>query len=130
MNDGLKHTERRHFARAPLRRQVQVSCNGREFATDLLNISLKGALLKTPENWHELPRCPCSLALALDNAEQTQIQMQGYVLRQDSQRLGFYCEHIDWASIAHLRRLIELNLEEDTPLEGEVGDWLQQPSET
>jgi hypothetical protein len=46
--------------------------------------------------------------------------MEVRLTHDDHGHLGFVCEHIDLESIAHLRRLVELNLADHNELEREL----------
>jgi hypothetical protein len=46
--------------------------------------------------------------------------MEVVLTRTQGELLGFVCRHIDLDSISHLRRLVELNLGDETLLEREL----------
>ncbi|GAA5316339.1 MAG: hypothetical protein AseanaTS_15430 [Candidatus Pelagadaptatus aseana] len=52
------------------------------------------------------------------------IEMDAVIARQDSEHLGMTCINIDVESIAHLRRLVELNLGDPDAAERELGELL------
>ena len=43
--------EKRHFSRVPFDADVLLTKDGKEWRSQLIDISLKGVLIKTPENW-------------------------------------------------------------------------------
>ena len=51
---------------------------------------------------------PCRLVLSLSD-DGSQIEMGGKIVHLEAQLVGIACQDIDIASLAHLRRLIELN---------------------
>lgn len=124
MANESPHSERRHFARIPIDCHVRVTCNDEHFETQLLDISLKGALLKTPTHWRAAPQCACTLTVELGSENDVKIVMQGHIVHQENGHLGFHCEHIDLDSISHLRRLVELNLGDESLLERELTELL------
>jgi hypothetical protein len=111
--------ERRHFTRIPMDGRVTLSCDGREWQTQMLDISLKGALLQRPAGYEGRSGDSCSVTLQLE-AQGVTIAMQGSVAHCEQEHLGFHCEHIDLDSISHLKRLVELNLGDEALLEREL----------
>lgn len=106
-----KPGERRHFSRIPFDAPVTLRApgGGRRWESQLLDISLKGALVKHPADWD----CTIGDAVSLEvplGVGAASIHMDVVVAHVEPQRLGLRCAHIDIDSIAHLRRLVELNL--------------------
>lgn len=99
--------EHRHFTRIRLDAGVQISGAGTDWQTELLDISLRGALVARPDGWNAQPGTPFELRIAL-GPEQT-VTMQTSVAHAEPDRVGFRCDHIDVESITHLRRIVELN---------------------
>ena len=76
----------------------------------VLDLSLKGALLKLPEGATGLQTgSPCLLKVHLAGLEQP-IAMAGEIGHVQGGHAGLVCRSIDLESITHLRRLIEMNL--------------------
>jgi len=113
--------ERRHFTRIPMERQVKLRCDGHEWSSQLLDISLKGALLQRPENYDGKSGDPCSLELLLEPMAMV-IAMQGRVIHSEQGYIGFHCDNIDLDSISHLKRMVELNLGDASLLERELAE--------
>ncbi|OAE13426.1 pilus assembly protein [Pseudomonas simiae] len=88
----------------------------------LVDLSLKGLLVRRPEDWQGNGAQRFDVDIRLD--PQAHIQMQVRLAHDDHGQLGFVCEHIDLDSISHLRRLIELNLGDQEELERELGALL------
>lgn len=109
--------ERRHFARVAFDAPAQLTTIDARHEVTVLDLSLKGALVKTakPLQLGE----PCLLCLRLDGAEQ-RIAMAAEIAHVDAERAGLLCRSIDLESITHLRRLIEVNLGEPALLEREL----------
>jgi hypothetical protein len=90
-----------------------------EWLVEVLDLSLKGALIARPADWPGDADGIYRLALALDGGDSA-IVMQVRIARQDSQRLGLACAQIDLDSLERLRRLLELNLGDATLVEREL----------
>ncbi len=110
--------ERRVFTRIAIDCRAQLSCADRRWPTQLLDVSLKGALLHRPDDYQESDE-PCTLELLLEPSDAV-ITMQGHIVHNHSGQLGFYCQHIDLDSIAHLKRMLELNMGDEAMLEREL----------
>lgn len=89
-----------------------------QWETDLLDISLKGALVMNPASWDY----PLGTAFGLDIqlSTDTVIHMEASVAHIEDDHIGFRCEHIDLESITHLRRIVELNTGSDDLLHREL----------
>jgi hypothetical protein len=110
--------DRRQFWRATFRSPVQLIDKVGSSPAELVDISLKGALLKVPPEWHGQVEDGCQLKLKL--TEGSAIVMRGRVAHIQGRRVGMYCESIDLDSITHLRRLVELNAGDPAMLEREL----------
>lgn len=110
--------EQRRFKRIPFDGSVRIVS---EVGAQLIDISMKGALLVKPPNWSGAPRQPITIVIPLDN-EGACIRMEGCVAHVTDARLGVVCEHIDVDSITHLRRLVELNTGDPELLQRELSE--------
>ncbi len=116
-------TDRRHFLRFAMDAQVRIENDAGAYEAKLVDISLNGALIATP------PGCPCRncdtarLTISLPDSDVV-INMEGRVVHRGTDLLGYHCEHIDLASISHLKRLIELNLGDEGQLERELSELI------
>ncbi len=97
---------------------VRLNCGARLFPAELLDISLKGALISRPSQWTSSDQT-CRLEFLLGDGA-IAILMDGHIAHEEASRLGFRCEHIDLESISHLKRLVELNLGDTDLLEREL----------
>ena len=113
------HDEKRRFSRITFHRPAHLSVGKSTTMASVLDISLKGALLEVPEGFAAEPNARCTLVIRLDAGEAL-IQLDGQVAHRDGTRLGVHCSTIDLESIAHLRRLLELNLAEEALLYREL----------
>ncbi|MCH7475838.1 MAG: PilZ domain-containing protein [Gemmatimonadetes bacterium] len=85
-----------------------VVMEGRRFRTQLIDISLKGALVDRPADFEAETDRPAHLDVDL-GAPGAVISMDCEIAHLTADRVGLRCVTIDLDSIAHLRRLIELN---------------------
>ena len=110
--------ERRQFTRIPFEVRAVLRDNGNEWPVELIDISLKGALVTRPEGWSAIPGRACAVHIEL--TDETLIHMEGTVAHLQPDRVGFRCDHMDVDSITHLRRLAELNLGDASLVEREL----------
>jgi len=85
----------------------------------VLDLSLKGALLQLPDGSAVTAGAPCLLKLELDQAE-AHIAMAGELAHVAYGKAGMICRSIDLDSITHLRRLIAMNTGDPTLLQREL----------
>jgi pSer/pThr/pTyr-binding forkhead associated (FHA) protein len=116
-NPDLQEDQRR-FTRIPFDADAILSDDGREWSCELIDLSLKGALIRQPEGWTGSAGEHYRLSLILD--AETRIQMDTSVAHQENGNVGLACRDIDLDSITHLRRLVELNLGDANLLEREL----------
>ncbi|GIU13223.1 MULTISPECIES: PilZ domain-containing protein [unclassified Shewanella] len=86
--------------------------------TKLLDISLNGALVLLPPDFH-FTGTDLTLEFSLQEPE-IKVVMQTKLVHSENQQLGLACQHIDVESISHLRRLLELNLGDASLLDREL----------
>lgn len=110
--------DRRQFWRAAFRSTVQFVGQSGTMTAELLDISLKGALVEVPAQWSGRIDDLCHLKLTL--ADDATILMRAWVAHIHGRQVGLRCESIDVDSITHLRRLVELNAGDPTLLDREL----------
>jgi hypothetical protein len=112
--------ERRQFWRARFQAPAQLSLADGVHSAELLDISLKGALLELPADTTAALDEQCQLRLELGNGDEA-IVMQTTVTHVDSgRRVGLRCDAVDLDSITHLRRLVQLNAGDEALLDREL----------
>ncbi len=109
----------RTFSRVSFDGAALLRAGGSKWEVRLVDISLKGALLERPGDWDGAVRDRCVLELLVEE-DRALIRMETSVARIEQWRIGLHCEHIDLDSIAHLRRLVELNLGDEQALQREL----------
>ncbi len=101
-------SERRRFHRFDFEAQVRLYSGNRQWETELVDISLKGVLLRRPEDWTGTSGEVFRVEIHLEGGVVISMSVIAAHVNQD--RIGFHCERIDMDSFSHLKRLIELNL--------------------
>ena len=99
--------ERRHFVRVHFAAPAQLVSGDFTLQVQVLDLSLKGALIVLPEGVRMKQESVCTLTLPL-SSDSGQIEMTALVAHVDARQLGLLCTHSDLDSVTHLRRLIEL----------------------
>ena len=98
----------RLFSRVPFFAQVSLNLSGQTLHVDLLDIALKGALVRTSSPVPVALGDKCRLTLPLADGGES-IKMSGKVAHLEGCNIGMACEDIDLQSLTQLRRLLELN---------------------
>lgn len=109
--------ERRHFVRVVFDAEAHVITTDARFSGQVVDLSLKGALVELPAVPALEVGEPCLLAVQLGD---TVIKMSGDVAHVKGTQVGVQCRCIDLESITHLRRLVEMNLGGGKLLEREL----------
>lgn len=119
MNTHAHPTDKRVFTRIPFDAHLDVVLeDGTQYESSLLDISLKGALIRTPELWQAHDGDVCTLHIHL--SEDTAVVMECHVTHVEQNRTGLSCDHIDVTSISHLRRIVEQNTADENLLHREL----------
>jgi hypothetical protein len=110
--------ERRRFQRIAFDASTEIAQGDQRWTVELHDLSLKGLLIKRPENWNG----DASQAFEADVrlSPDVHVRMEVTLARDAGGLLGFECRHIDLDSVSHLRRLVELNLGDEDLLEREL----------
>lgn len=120
--------ERRHFTRIFYLTAAKLVQGTRQWRTQLVDVSLQGALLLRPEDWSPSDDKEYELCFVLGGSD-IEIKMQVELTHEASKKLGFYCHHIDIDSASHLKRMIQLNVGEERLLYRELEQLLQEHQE-
>jgi len=117
--------EKRHFTRFKVDGVTEVLYLKKIFPAELLDISLKGALITKPANV-ELPLgSVCEIHIKLEGSD-IAINMGGHIAHRLETQVGICCDHIDLDSLTHLKRLVELNLGDESLLEREIQELITE----
>jgi hypothetical protein len=117
------NAERRRFTRVPFEASVSVSNPSGRWMGKLKDISLNGVLISLPHGW--LKNENKEFLLEIHPSDDVfHIQMEVTVSHEDSHSIGFQCNHIDIDSVSHLRRLVELNIGDESILNRELSSLI------
>lgn len=115
MGSGL---DRRQFWRAAFNSPVRLVSHDAVRFGQLLDISLRGALVEVPSDWQTQVGDEC--LIQLDLSPGNVISMWATVNHCSGSQIGFRCRSMDLDSMTHLRRLVELNAGDPSLLEREL----------
>jgi hypothetical protein len=111
--------DKRHFSRVRFPYPAALETTSGRLGCEVLDLSLKGALVGLAAGSALGPGEPCSLEIRLDT--ESVIRMQAEVAHGRVGRAGLRWTTIDLNSICHLRRLLELNLGDGDRVHRELG---------
>lgn len=101
-------TEQRHFQRVPFATVSTIEFGGKSHHAEVIDICLKGALLKLSGPPECLRGDACTVSIVLDNSDIV-VQFEAEVAHLRDQFLGVKLLKIDIDSMIHLRNIVELN---------------------
>lgn len=122
MSEGTD--ERRSFSRVRFDAPAIVHTPTGDHPATVLDLSLKGALLKLDEPLDEERDSRCRLEINLGSV--ALIEMELELAHQHNLRAGFRCVNIDLDSMTHLRRVVELNTGDSRLLERELAQLVAE----
>ena len=114
---------RRRFKRIAFDARTELSQGQLIWPVKLIDLSLKGLLIERPEPW--LGDREKDFFVDIHLSDDVDIEMDVRLAHEEHGQLGFVCRHISLESIQRLRRLIELNLADETALERELGALIE-----
>jgi len=120
--------EKRLFQRIFFESAVEITTPDQGFSTQLIDLSLNGALVELPPGWVPVMDQKVNLEIQLSDGETT-INMEATITHIEDNKVGLKRKHIDMDSISHLRRLVELNLGDDELLHREL-EHLIEPTDS
>jgi hypothetical protein len=109
---------RRKFSRIPFQSKASLFLPDGEHEVDVLDLSLKGALIHPNGNMFVTVGTNGTLKIRLDDSGAS-IRMEATVVHHMANYYGLSCRDIDIDSVTHLRRLVELNLGDEAMAERE-----------
>ncbi len=118
---------RRQFSRIGFDVSVILSQGDQRLFAELIDISLQGLLVSLDTNspFDSDQIIDVIITLSCDSS----IRMHTRQVHQHQRLLGLHCEQIDLDSMAHLRRLIELNLGNDGAANRELSALIEAQSD-
>lgn len=111
-------SERRNYSRIHFTHPCVLTALHHVSPVEVHDLSLKGALVTAPADWQVDSGTPCVLEVKL--SAEASIRLIGTIVHIDARGYGIRCESIDLDSISHLRRLVELNLGDESLLQRDL----------
>ena len=124
MADSSSDNERRHFHRINFQGVAFFDCDSHETPVTLLDLSLHGALV-TLDGDVGGPMLDHHCVLRVPLAPELDIRMETRVVRVQGRELGLAVQRLDLESAQHLKRLVELNLGDDTLLNRDLAAFFE-----
>lgn len=115
----MANDDKRRFQRFPFDAKAEIVNEAGRVDSQLLDVSLKGALLALPSGWTAEPGSAHELSFSLEGSD-SNITMQARLAHIEEGCIGFQCTSIDLDSVTELKRLVELNLGDHQLLEREL----------
>lgn len=112
-------SNRRKFSRIAFRCQASLFLPDGPHDVEVLDLSLKGALIHPDKPMFVTIGTHATLKIRLDDAGTT-IRMEATVVHHLANYYGLACREIDLDSMTHLRRLVALNLGDEMLAEREL----------
>jgi hypothetical protein len=117
--------ERRNFQRIPFTTNADILIKNKKHKGELLDISLKGALIQGTGHIPLEMGSRCELTIHL--LETTIVlNFEADLVHSKENRLGFKFVSEDTETAMHLRRLLELNIGSSDEIEKEIAFWVKQ----
>ncbi|MDX1676934.1 PilZ domain-containing protein [Arsukibacterium sp.] len=113
--------EQRRFSRVSFQSAAHLETTTQSYPAEVLDLSLKGALISIPQGWQPDVTEPLLLRIHLTGYP-IDVRMQVSVTHQHDDVIGLHCDKIDLESAGHLKRLIELNLGDSQLLSRELSE--------
>lgn len=110
--------DKRRFHRIFYHALATVTTDTTVYPCEIMDLSLKGCLVRFDQPWTPDPDKTCILRLQL--SDEVCIVMEILLTHNKGNESGFQCKHIDINSISELKRLVELNLGNSELLERDM----------
>lgn len=121
---------RRRFTRVSFAANAKLIIEEQTFSTDIIDVSLKGALVETQQGQTDKLSLGQDAKLAFTLTSSTiELIVDVKVQRLDKHFIGVMFESMDLESAAHLKRLVELNIGGEEMMEREIGSLVAKSSE-
>ena len=108
--------ERRKFNRVVFAAPATLKQGDKKWKTTVIDVSLQGALIAYPDEFEAELELDFELEIEIVEAKK-HIVMHGYIVHHANHRLGFKVKDIALDSITELRRIVELNLADESLLQ-------------
>lgn len=109
---------KRQFQRVLFNHDASLTCNGHQWSTNVIDLSLRGLSCTKPKNvTFEIDQL---MTLSIQLAQEQVIIMEAVIIHNEKGVLGMRCTRIDINSISELRRLVQLNLADEGLLQRDI----------
>jgi len=119
-------TKKRRFTRIPFRVPAQLEVRGGKLPCELVNVSLRGALVEVAGGPVPSMGSTCAVTIDLDPGSGARIRMDGDVAHRSGTQVGIRCDELDLESVQHLRRILEFNLGDEEVVLRELGELVAE----
>jgi c-di-GMP-binding flagellar brake protein YcgR len=116
----MAENERRQYQRIPFIADVLLRQNDQQWSCALEDISLKGILIIAPDDISPVQDEAYTVELVL--GEGATINMQAKISHTTQSHWGMQWENIDLEGLTHLRRLLELNMDDPNEMHREMAE--------
>lgn len=120
MTNDKTEQERRHYLRIPFIADVLISQKGQQWSCSLEDISLKGLLVVAPQDIKPVQNEAYTVELIL--GEGATINMTAQISHTQGDHWGMQWDNIDLDGLTHLRRLLELNMQNPQEMHRELAE--------
>lgn len=101
--------DRRHFTRVRFQAPARLDGPDGVVPVEVVDLSMKGALLAVPKAWGETAAAEATYMLTLELSADDRIVMALKPAHRHGEVIGFTCDRIDVDSLTLLRQLLEAN---------------------
>ena len=121
--------EKRKFSRIDYEVEVTLEYQGEQFASEILNLSMLGALVNTSASPQKDEKVAISFHLAQTGVPIT-VRCIGKVIRADRRGVGIEFTEVDLDSFEDLRRIVAFNSGHPELIDKEIATHIQQQTQT
>jgi hypothetical protein len=116
---------RRQFTRILFSIDAQLEVEEQSYTVNIHDISLNGALVTAPENAEKIKNKLGLLTFQFADSD-LEVSMHVAIVHVEKDEIGLQCNAIDIDSVTYLRRLVELNLGDESQLNKELSQLSSQ----
>lgn len=121
-------SNQRQYQRIPFQAEADIDISGSLQRCDLVDLALRGALLRSSRDLPLTPDETARLIIFLPEAA-LHLTFSARLVHRREDLYGFLFTEADDQTMGHLRRLLELNLGDGEEVEREFAQWLRQSAD-
>ena len=122
-------SEQRNYRRIGFRTEAHIDVGANSYPCELVDLALQGALFKSAQTIPLPVEARATLKIFLPDSA-IRMTFEAELIHQRGDYYGFLFVSEDADSMAHLRRLLELNFGDAEQAEQEFSHWLKQEPKT